>query len=172
MTRSSPDEINNGRVPIELVREYLAYDPSTGAITWEKNRGQRGIKGMAAGSISNGYIAIGLGGVRSIPAHRIAFALMHGRWPSLEIDHIDGNKTNNEWGNLREVTTEQNHQNLRNARSDNKVGTLGVSMRDGRYLAQIQVRGKKHWIGQFNSQQEASEAYIKAKRELHSHGTL
>lgn len=130
------------------------------------------MKGAEAGSISNGYIAIGLGGVRAIPAHRIAFAIMNGAWPELEIDHIDGNKTNNAWLNLRQVTTEQNHHNLRSARTDNKVGTLGVSMRDGRYLAQIQVRGKKHWLGLFDSQQEASDAYVSAKRNLHSHGTL
>lgn len=172
MTPSSMDE-NKGRVPVELVREYLSYDPLTGILTWRKRRGCRGAVGTVAGSISfYGYNVIGLGGIRSIPAHRIAFALMNGAWPELEIDHIDGDRTNNAWENLREVTKEQNHHNMRRARIDNKVGMLGVSMRYGRYLAQIQVRGKKHWLGEFSSAEEASGAYIKAKRELHSHGTL
>jgi hypothetical protein len=61
---------------------------------------------------------------------------------------------------------------MRKARVDNKVGMLGVSMKKGRYVAQIQVRGKKHWLGEFDNQQEASNAYVEAKRNLHSHGTL
>ncbi len=162
-----------GRVSIELLREFLDYDPITGVLRWKKQRGTRGKMGSIAGSkCGNGYVIVGLAGVRSVPAHRIAFALMTGTWPELQVDHIDGDRANNAWSNLRLVTAEQNHQNLRRARADNGTGILGVSFQDGRYRAQIQVRGKKHWLGQFNNPQDASAAYIEAKRKLHEFGTL
>ncbi len=167
------EPVGKGRVSIELLREFLDYDPITGVLRWKKQRGTRGKMGSIAGSkCGNGYVIVGLAGVRSVPAHRIAFALMTGTWPELQVDHIDGDRANNAWSNLRLVTAEQNHQNLRRARADNGTGILGVSFQDGRYRAQIQVRGKKHWLGQFNNPQDASAAYIEAKRKLHEFGTL
>lgn len=162
-----------GRISLEVVREFLAYEPETGTLRWRKDRGSRARAGRIAGSVcGDGYIAIGVAGVRSVPAHRIAYALMTGEWPDLEVDHIDGNRTNNAWSNLRLATAAQNHQNMRSARSDNKTGLLGVSFQDGCYRAQIQVAGKKHWLGQFDNPEDASAAYVAAKRRLHEFGTL
>lgn len=162
-----------GPVRVEILQEFLAYDPKSGLLTWKKRRGQRGRVGQVAGSkTGSGYIGVGIAGVRAVPAHRIAFVLMTGVWPELEVDHIDGNRTNNAWANLRLVTTAQNHQNMRSARADNKTGLLGVSFQYGYYRAQIQVAGKKHWLGQFDNPEDASSAYVAAKRRLHEFGTL
>ncbi|MGP3789788.1 HNH endonuclease [Pseudomonas sp. B392_1p] len=162
-----------GRVQIEMLQEFLAYDPGTGLLTWKKRRGQRGRVGQVAGAkTAHGYIGVGIAGVRAVPAHRIAFALMTGSWPELEVDHIDGDRSNNAWANLRLVTTAQNHQNMRKPRTDNAAGHLGVSFQDGRYRAQIQAGGKKRWLGQFATPEEASAAYVAAKRNLHEFGTL
>lgn len=124
------EPVGKWRVSIELLREFLDYDPITGILRWKKQRGTRGKMGSIAGSkCGNGYVIVGLAGVRSVPAHRIAFALMTGTWPELQVDHIDGDRANNAWSNLRLVTAEQNHQNLRRARADNGTGILGVSFK-------------------------------------------
>jgi len=45
-----------------------------------------------------------------IKMHRAAWALFYGRWPT-EIDHLNGNKTDNRIENLREVSRGENDQN-------------------------------------------------------------
>jgi hypothetical protein len=162
-----------GRVPVERLVELFSYEPESGALCWRVDRGQRARKGEAAGSVSQqGYRVVGFDGLRNVFAHRIAWAMQTGAWPDKEIDHIDGDRTNNAWANLRLATTAQNHQNMRRARSDNKAGLLGVSPRGSRFRAQIQVGGKKRWLGEFDTPEEAANAYIAAKRQLHTHGTL
>lgn len=162
-----------GRVPVQRLREVLRYDPDSGVLTWRVTLGARAKAGDVAGSrCGQGYIALGLDGVRSVPAHRIAWAITHGEWPGLEVDHINGNRADNRLANLRLVTTAENHQNMRRARSDSSTGVLGVSRRGDRYRAQIQVAGQKRWLGEFPTLEQARSAYVAAKRELHPKGTL
>lgn len=162
-----------GRVSIALLREVLSYDPETGVLRWCVDVGTRGKAGAVAGSVNaEGYLTVGVKRVRGIPAHRIAWALTHGEWPELEVDHINGDRTDNRMGNLRLVTTAENHQNMRRARSDNSTGVLGVSRRGERFRAQIQVAGRKHWLGDHATVEQAQAAYVSAKRNLHPKGTL
>lgn len=42
-----------------------------------------------------------------LQCHRVAFAIMEGRWPNL-IGHTDDNKKNNKWKNLKEITCSKN----------------------------------------------------------------
>ena len=55
-----------------------------------------------------------------------------------------------------------------------KKRVLGVYYDDVRskYLAQIGVSGKQRVLGRFNSLEEASNAYLAAKRELHEGNQL
>jgi hypothetical protein len=161
-------------LPVERLREAFVYEPESGLLTWRINRGRRACAGSVAGYVSpsSGYVVVGLDDVRSIKAHRVIWAIAHGEWPMLAVDHIDGDRTNNKLANLRLVTPAQNRHNLRRARADNGTGRLGVCLRDGRYRAQIQVDGKKLWLGEFDCPDAASAAYIAAKRRLHSHGAL
>lgn len=158
---------------ISRLRELLSYSPETGGLFWLIDRGPRARVGQRAGSLSaQGYCVVGVDGHHNLFAHRIAWAIYHGSWPAGEVDHINGDRTDNRISNLRDVATHQNHQNMRKARRDNKTGLLGVSMCKGRYRAQIQADGKKRWLGEFDTPEAAHAAYISAKRVLHSHGTL
>ena len=86
----------------------LKYDPETGVFTWLADRAHNALAGCIAGSrLSSGYCQIKVGGPLFY-THRLAFLYMTGRWPSAEIDHIDHNRGNNAWGNLREATRSQN----------------------------------------------------------------
>lgn len=162
-----------GGPSVERLREVLSYYPDSGFLYWRQEMGRRGKVGARAGSLSaQGYLVLGVDGMRNLFAHRIAWAIHQGAWPDGEIDHINGNRIDNRMQNLRVVATRQNHQNMRRARSDNKLGLLGVSPRGDRFRAQIQVDGKKRWLGEFDTAEAASAAYLAAKRVLHSHGTL
>ena len=94
---------------IERIRELFNYDPNTGAITWAAKR--FGVKvGSIAGTEHKGYRRVKVDGTL-ILAHRLAFAIHHGRWPEHEVDHINRDKADNRISNLREATRNDNMVN-------------------------------------------------------------
>lgn len=104
------------------LRRVLDYDPQTGIFTKRQGYSARWRAGYRYGPPRPGeYLKIRIGG-RFIRAHRIAWFLSHGRWPSCDIDHINGDIHDNRIGNLRDVTMSQNPLN----RGDNRNNTSGV----------------------------------------------
>lgn len=91
---------------------------------------------------------------------------MTGDWPANLVDHIDMNKSNNAWSNLRDATKSQNGKNSR-AKRTNKFGLKGVCKVGNRYQAQIGCDGVKHHLGLFGTPEEAHAAYAAAAKELH-----
>lgn len=157
----------------ERVASLLAYDQTTGIFTWKVARGCAA-KGTPAGAVmGNGYIGIRIDGVRYL-AHRLAWLLIHGAWPQGEVDHINGNRYDNRIENLRDVPRSLNQQNQTRAQSSNKTGALGVSKADakGRFRARIFSNGKQHHLGTFKTVEEASQAYVSAKRQMHQGGVI
>lgn len=154
------------------VRELLSYDPESGEFTWRVRPARRTPAGSRAGSvIKKGYRLIGVFG-KTYMAHRVAFLWMTGEWPKLQIDHINRDKDDNRWCNLREVDQSTNQENRALARADNKLGILGVHMRDGKYRATIQVRGVRMCLGAFSTPDDAHSAYVAAKRAHHTGCTV
>lgn len=93
----------------------------------------------------------------------------HGEWPSKEIDHINGSRTDNRITNLRQATSAQNKQNAR-MRSDNSSGYPGVSWFKccNKWRADIQGGRKQNYLGVFDTAELAHEAYEFAKSLLHT----
>lgn len=155
----------------DRLRELLHYDPETGAFTWLRQRGKGKIKpGTPAGGICKrfGYVFIraddGL-----YRAHRLAWLYMTGAWPLESIDHIDRDKANNRWSNLRAATPAENGQNCR-LRRDNKTGHTGVFWDEKRqlYLASIVKDKRTHWLGRYPTLEEALSVRLRAKESLHT----
>jgi len=145
----------------------LHYNPETGVFT--KNGKPVGWKNTV------GYwsVRFNVFGKKHEQAHRVAFYLMTGRMP-VEVDHINGDKLDNRWVNLREVTSSVNKQNARKARVNNKTGLLGVCYKPKRnkYHAQIVVNRRHYHLGYYDTAEEAHEAYLEAKRKMHEGCTI
>ncbi len=159
----------NPAVPLATFREYLHYDPSSGAFTWRKIKPHvwRLTIGDEAGSIAAcGYRYINACGVR-VMAHRLAYFYMKRRWPKDEINHINGDRADNRWSNLEAVTRTQNQQRRAHLPIHNRTGVMGVSVHKcGKYVAQINVKGKTTYLGLFNTLEEGHAVYQQAKRKL------
>jgi len=88
---------------------------------------------------------------------------------NLEIDHIDGNRLNNQRSNLRLATSSQNKCN-RGARKDNKSGYKGVSWHKQvkKWTARIKIPfGAYLFLGTFTEKIDAAKTYDKAAKKYH-----
>lgn len=150
------------------LKEKLNYDSSTGVFVWIKAN-------KVAGSIhtKNGHIKICLKG-KFYQAHRLAWLYMTGYWPNGQIDHINGQKNDNSFANLRDVSLSENLQNQRKSHKDSKTGLLGVyfNRKNNRYYSSIWSNGKSISLGHFDEKFDAYSAYLEAKRLLHSTCTI
>jgi len=156
------------------IKELLHYNLYTGIFTWRISRGCRKAGEETGCVVGGGHLQIGIDGSLYY-AHRLAWLYMTGEWPQPEIDHINGVKDDNSWINLRLATSTINSENQRIARSDNKyTGLLGAYRcnKTSRFRATIQVKGKQYHLGVFGTSQEAHDAYVKAKREVHEGCTI
>jgi hypothetical protein len=99
-------------------------------------------------------------------AHRLAYLYMTGEWPKDQIDHINMDKNDNRWGNLRAATRSQNMANTR-ARTDNISGFKGVvwMKRQHEWAARIGVNGKQIHLGYFDKPHVAYAAVCVASRK-------
>jgi hypothetical protein len=154
-------------IPVEELREILAYDPETGVCTWKVPRGTKIRPGMVAGCKNSlGYYFIGING-RRYYTHRIAFALTTGAWPTALVDHIDMDPGNNAWANLRLANKSENMRN-RGKQKNNTTGAKGVTKADsGKFVVEVWLNRKKHYIGRFTTIGEAETAYESAAATLH-----
>lgn len=151
------------------LKSLLNYDPDTGIFTWISNRpGTKGAGSVAGVIMNNGYRQIMINR-RHYLAHRLAFLYMTGKIPDLDVDHINRDRSDNRWANLRAVNKSENLFNL-GLDPRNKVGAAGVSWSKstGRWQASIQAYRNPRHLGFFDSVDEASSAYQAAKKSLHS----
>ena len=145
----------------EEVKELLDYNPDTGVFTWKVSRG-----GQEAGSVAGrinlkGYRIIGISG-KDYRAHRLAYLYMTGNWPKQQIDHKNGNRSDNRIDNLRDVSCRDNQNNCHTHRSGRLVGATWHKS-NKKWQAQIVINGKHIGLGYFHTEQEAHEAYLTAK---------
>ena len=144
----------------------MDYDPKTGILTWKVNRGS-GQKGKIAGSKMDAYRMVQINGKHYL-THRVIWCYMTGYWSKVQIDHIDGNKSNNIFSNLREATNSENQCNRKNANKNSKSGFKNVYlMENNRYLVQVTKDRKTYPIGWYDNLNQAIVAAKNARSHYH-----
>jgi hypothetical protein len=154
------------------LRELLAYDFMSGVLTWRARPVRPGTErtanswnakyaGCVAGCVhGSGYLQIKID-YRSYRAHRLAWVFQTGTWPKDQIDHINLDKADNRFCNLREATPPQQGAN-RCTQSNNKSGWKGVAWDKRKRKWQVAIRnGGKHpvHLGYFDKPQHAAAVY-------------
>lgn len=157
--RSPPDHAS-------LLR-MLRYVPETGYFIWTEARNAKVPAGTIAGTrAKSGYVHININGF-VVGAHRLAWFYMTGEWPTVDVEHRNGLRWDNEWGNLRLATRGENMQNVKLS-VRNKSGLRGVSRNaNGKWRAQIATgNNKTRYLGLFDTPEDAHEAYMAARATL------
>lgn len=162
------------------ILEFLDYNPKSGLFIWKprtehnfphenfRNTWNSLNAGKNPGFLSkNGYTYIDVCKRRFL-AHRLAWFLVHGVFPKRDIDHINGNRTDNRITNLRLASRSENLCNAK-IRSDNTSGFKGVSFRKDtkKWSAKIKASGKPLNLGCFDSAEEAAEVVNFHRNNLH-----
>ena len=142
----------------ELLKEFVKYDPDTGIFYKIKKKhvrdNTRPLGSVVGHKSGDGYIHFAFFGKKR-KAHRMAWLYMTGNLPFGVIDHIDGDKTNNKFSNLRDVTQSENLANMHKIVS--RTGFRGVyeNIKNGIVVSYLAQYNKKH-LGAFKTPEEAS----------------
>lgn len=167
----------------ELLRKLLQYDPETGKLFWRQrplemfpceqagntwNSKHAGIEAFITPD-SKGYMT-GKIFDRRYKAHRVIWVMVNDEWPRNQIDHINGNRTDNRIANLRHVTSQENARNSKRSKR-NTTGVSGVSYRPLAkvYVAQIRVNKKSLYLGAYSDLDDARKARKMAERKYGFH---
>ena len=156
----------------ERLLQVFDYNPDTGV--FKRKLKQTGVsQGAVSGSRNNeGYLVTSVDS-KIYKCHRLAWFYMVGKWPEGQIDHINGQKDDNRFQNLRDVSKVQNTQNQRRAQRSNKsTGVLGTYKVGSKFAARVSHNNKKVYLGLYATIEEAQAAYVAAKRLLHASCTI
>lgn len=177
---------------VTTLRQLLDYDPETGELTWR----QRPLSyfSESAGKIKRppewswrkwntafagkpAFTFTDSRGVKSgailrkqYKAHRICWAIYYGEHPSRDIDHINGNPSDNRIANLRLVSHYENMRNMKKP-AHNSSGCVGVQFNKGmnKWQAILSFRPRPKHIGFFDTFEEAVRARKEAEGEAGFH---
>ena len=151
----------------QALKQMLWYDSETGLFRWRNERNNGKIKpwSVAGSPDDRGYMQVCIGETH-YRSHRLAWLYMMGTMPSDSIDHINMNKGDNRWCNLRAATSSQNKWNTA-LRKDNKTGVKGVRFVSGKYRAAVKVAGVEHYLGRFDTIDEAATVVQQFRSKHH-----
>lgn len=173
-----------------ILKRLLRYDPATGGLFWRKRPvwlfrkdGQTGLRKTRADAFNKrfankraftattkgGYLKSRIFGAE-LYAHRVIWCMQTGDWPPDQIDHINGDPSDNRLCNLRSVSLSENNRNIR-LRSKNVSGVHGVTYnkRDKVWRARIGKDGQQIHIGSYKNLADAITARKNAEKEYDFH---
>lgn len=163
---------------VEVLRQLLRYDPQTGKLFWlPRADGPRALQWNARYAGQEAFTCVSkygyhCGGIlrKTYQAHRVAWVIYYGSEPYGEIDHMNGNRSDNRIQNLRDVSHAINARN-RVKSTKNTSGVMGVTYcrKDRKWAARIRIRGSEVFLGNFDTKKEAVQARKKAEPQYGYH---
>ena len=145
----------------EELKRHVRYDPATGLFYRLSTNAVAGCKD------SHGYVVLKIGS-KMFKAHRLAFLYMLGRFPKGDVDHVNMQRADNRWINIREATRRENNVNLR-SRPGSSSKFLGVafSKTHSKWAARIRTPQGRKLLGYFDCEVAAAMAYHRAAKSEH-----
>jgi hypothetical protein len=146
----------------ERARELFSYDPETGIVTYAQGRRAGQQCGRAR---SDGYLATKVFN-KTVYIHRLAWLIVHGRWPEHRADHINRQRADNRIANLREASGSGNSSNR--VPINKSTGFRGVTnMPRNRFQAHVWLNSKRHRGPCRADPVSAAADYDELARKLH-----
>ena len=138
-----------------------------GRLIWKKKPSNRVKIGQEVGYLTKiGYRQITLF-YKPYYSHRIIYLMHNGHLPE-QVDHINGDRSDNRIENLRECTNSQNSRNRGSSRN-NTSGYKGVSFskNNKKWIAQITFNRRLIYLGYTDTKEEAALLYNEAAIKYH-----
>ena len=171
--------LNKETLTQELLKSMLFYNPDDGVFTWcerdvkwfktqrDCNAWNTRYSNKEAGSLNKKrmYITIHIFKKR-YSCHHLAYFYMTGKWPKEDIDCIDGDYTNVRFNNIRECSRSDTRYKTIKPIGNNELIGAHFHKKTGKYTSAIKSNGKVTILGLFNTQEEAHQAYVEAKRQI------
>lgn len=157
---------------LKRARELIDYNPRSGVMRW-KQRGIGRRLDKPIGSVGpNDSRVVNIDGQRYY-LHHIAWLLDKGKWPFYGVEHVNGVNSDNRIVNLRELRLSTPMPKKKRAAKHEIKRLVGASWcaDRGKWRSQIFDHGKNLYIGMFDTEREAHEAYNKAKNRQRRYGT-
>ncbi len=169
---------NKHSLTLDVLKTLVRYSPTTGnmwrIVKHDAWGNVKPIKKLITGQNNRGYRWVSLNGDMYL-VHRLAFLWMTGDHPTGEVDHINGDRLDNRWVNLRDTDPFNNSRN-QGIRKDNTSGVRGVnynncqnSRNTKRWIARISHRGERILLGNFATFEEAVAARKQAEIDYGYH---
>lgn len=172
--------------PVSYLKECVEYDPETGLFTWRvrpvehfsSEKAQRHWNRRFAGTpafrnvTTNGYLSGRItyeGRYSRLGAHRAAWALTHGEYPSDQLDHVSRDRTDNRLANLRSASQTENNWNAASKPRENGLPRGVTKNGKYRFAAGIWNAKKYTYLGTFDTPEEASAAWQEAAQRTRKH---
>jgi hypothetical protein len=162
----------------ERLKELLHYDHETGIFTWKErsveifktqrdcNAWNTRYANKKAGTKGECGYMIRINNKKYL-SRRLAWFYTYSEWPEDELDQIDADVFNDAIKNLRNATRTDSHYKKRQIKySKYMMGVKSANSLKNPYMSQIKIKGKTMHLGLFKTEQEAHEAYVKAKRQI------
>ena len=157
--------------PLEI-RTLLDYDAETGLFIWKPRAWDQSFTSRWSGK--RAFVSVDTHGYlqgkiycKTYLAHRVAWAVHHGEWPTSDLDHDDGDRQNNRISNLAPVTDVVNCRK-RWVSKTNTSGVTGVGFdkKNGKWRASIGDACAKVHLGMFAALEDAAAARQLAEKDL------
>jgi hypothetical protein len=143
------------------------FDYKDGVLFWKTTPSRKIPIGSKAGTITaKGYIRIKING-RLYYAHRLVYLLETGTYPK-QLDHVNGDKSDNRIKNLRECDVSQNNLNRKKPRN-NSSGIKGISWHaiSKKWMVSLQIAGEQKYFGLYKDIDQAKSVIEAMRHKYH-----